>query len=152
MKEKSIAENTVAAQALRLLTNLTGQADYATRAHDTLSAFASVSQDFGEHASAYAREVLRHLFPPVEVSIVGPADAPATHRLVAAAFAIPYPCVEPIVQDTSDPEMLASRGFTLGEKPQAYICLQGTCLPPIDDPDRLPQAVASLLAMRPETG
>lgn len=152
MKEKSIADNTVAAQALRLLANLTGQADYATRAYDTLSAFAGVVQDYAEHAAAYAREVLRHLFPPIEVSIVGAGDAAETHALVSAAFSIPYPCVDTILVEAEEAEALASRGFAKGEKAQAYVCMQGACLPPMDDPSRLAEAVAQFLAMRGEQG
>ncbi|MFN3974787.1 MAG: thioredoxin domain-containing protein [Dehalococcoidia bacterium] len=150
-KEKAINDNTVAAQALRLLANLTGQADYATRAYDTLSAFAGSVQDYGEHAAPYAREVLRQLFPPVEVSIVGPGDALETRALLEAAFSIPYPCIDPILVDGGDAEALASRGFTKGEKPQAYVCLQGACLPPIDDPARLAEAIGQFLAIRGET-
>ncbi|MCS7207887.1 MAG: DUF255 domain-containing protein [Dehalococcoidia bacterium] len=148
LKEKSLTDNTVAAEALRLLSTITGQSTHASRAHDTLTAFVQVAQDYGEHAAAYARAVLRHLFPPLEVNIVGPSQASETHALLDAAFALPYPCVEPLLLDTSDPHALASRGFVLGTKPQAYVCLQGACLPPIDDPAHLTQAVEQFLTLR----
>jgi|FaiFalFF_MnMetaG_3_1042247.scaffolds.fasta_scaffold00293_22 uncharacterized protein YyaL (SSP411 family) len=148
VKEKPLADNAVAAGALRLLASLTGGPDYARRAHEALTAFASVFQDYGAHAAPYARETLRHLFPPIEVNVVGPAGAPETHALLRAAFSLPYPCVEPLWIDGGKPEGVAARGFSPGERPQAYVCFQGLCLPPVDDPHRLVEAVAPLLGAR----
>ena len=134
IREKALADNTVAAEALIRLHQATRNDDYRQIAEATLSAFAENYRENGEFSAEYglAVHLLKHNM--VEVTIEGnPADK-GCQELLAAATRLPQPNLEIKTVISAEDDLVA----------RAHVCLDTVCLPPVDSPEALEVAVAGL--------
>ena len=141
--------NSIAAGALLRLARLTGNADYAKRATDTLAAVAAQAARIPRGFPALLVSVSAHLDAPTEVVIAGaPGDA-ETQALVAAARKPFIPNRLVVVADpTADGAAISgvlsvtqAKGLVDG-KPAAYVCDARGCLRPTTSPDELADLLA----------
>jgi len=134
IKEKVLADNTVAAQALIRLHQTTRNADYRQIAEATLSAFVETFREQGEFAADYGLTV--HLLNNdlVEVTVEGKPEDAGCQALLAAAVRLPQPNLDIKTIVAVDGDSVA----------RAHVCLDTVCLPPVDAPAELSEAVAGL--------
>ena len=134
IREKVLADNTVAAQALIRLHQTTGNADYRQIAEATLSAFVETFREQGEFAADYGLAV--HLLnnDHVEVTVEGKPEDAGCQALLAAAVRLPQPNLDIKTIVAADGDSVA----------RAHVCLDTVCLPPVDSPAELAEAVAGL--------
>jgi hypothetical protein len=134
IREKVLADNTVAAQALIRLHQTTGNADYRQIAEATLSAFVETFREQGEFAADYGLAV--HLLnnDHVEVTVEGKPEDAGCQALLAAAVRLPQPNLDIKTIVAVDGDSVA----------RAHVCLDTVCLPPVDSPAELSEAVAGL--------
>jgi len=134
IKEKVLADNTVAAQALIRLHQTTRNADYRQIAEATLSAFVETFREQGEFAADYGLTV--HLLNNdlVEVTVEGKPEDAGCQALLAAAVRLPQPNLDIKTIMAVDGDSVA----------RAHVCLDTVCLPPVDSPAELSEAVAGL--------
>ena len=134
IKEKVLADNTVAAQALIRLHQTTRNADYRQIAEATLSAFVETFREQGEFAADYGLTV--HLLNNdlVEVTVEGKPENAGCQALLAAAVRLPQPNLDIKTIVAVDGDSVA----------RAHVCLDTVCLPPLDSPAELSEAVAGL--------
>ena len=134
IKEKVLADNTVAAQALIRLHQPTRNADYRQIAEATLSAFVETFREQGEFAADYGLTV--HLLNNdlVEVTVEGKPESAGCQALLAAAVRLPQPNLDIKTIVAVDGDSVA----------RAHVCLDTVCLPPLDSPAELSEAVAGL--------
>ncbi|MEE3167344.1 MAG: DUF255 domain-containing protein [Chloroflexota bacterium] len=134
IREKVLADNTVAAQALIRLHQTTRNADYRQIAKATLSAFVETFREQGEFAADYGLAV--HLLNNdlVEVTVEGKPEDAGCQALLAAAVRLPQPNLDIKTIVAADGDSIA----------RAHVCLDTVCLPPVDSPAELAEAVAGL--------
>ena len=134
IREKVLADNTVAAQALIRLHQTTRNADYRQIAEATLSAFVETFREQGEFAADYGLAV--HLLNNdlVEVTVEGKPEDAGCQALLAAAVRLPQPNLDIKTIVAADGDSVA----------RAHVCLDTVCLPPVDSPAELAEAVAGL--------
>jgi hypothetical protein len=136
LREKPLRENLAAAVGLLKLHQATRNGDYRQLAEATLSAFVDTYREHGEFAAAYGLAVDLWLNPPVEVTIEGRPGDTSTEAMLRAAARLSYPHL--------DLRLALDAGL---EPPaRAYVCLEAVCLPPVDDPKALEDAVKSTLS------
>ena len=80
-------------------------------------------------------------FPALEITIVGDPHGKDTAALADAAGSLDYGAVRVKVVDPVDAETLAELGYTAGESAMAYVCIGAVCLPPVDAPSGLENAL-----------
>jgi len=134
IKEKILADNAVAAQALIRLHQSTRNADYLQIAEATLSAFVETFREQGEFAADYALAVHMLKNNLVEVTVEGRLDDPGCQEMLAAAARLPQPNLDIKTVAASDGDTVA----------RAHVCLDTICLPPVNSPAELADAVAGL--------
>ncbi|KAA1277020.1 MAG: thioredoxin domain-containing protein [SAR202 cluster bacterium] len=134
VREKALADNTVAAEALIRLYQTTRNDDYRQIAEATLSAFVEGYRENGEFAAEYGLTVHLLKNPMVEVTIEGNPEDIKCQELVAAAARLPQPNVDikTVIAAEDDPIALA------------HVCLDTVCLPPVVSPEALADAVSEL--------
>ncbi len=134
VREKSLADNVTAAQALLRLYQTTRNEDYRQVAEASLSAFVETFREQGEFAAEYGLAV--HLLKNnmVEVTIEGRPEDPGCQELMAAATRLPQPNLDIKTVMAADGDITA----------RVHVCLDTVCLPPVDSPQELAEAVASL--------
>ncbi|MEE8465259.1 MAG: AGE family epimerase/isomerase, partial [Dehalococcoidia bacterium] len=134
VREKTLTDNMTAAQALLRLYQTTRNEDYRQIAEATLTAFVETFREQGEFAADYglAVHILKNTM--VEVTIEGHPGDPGCQELVAAAARLPQPNLE-------IKTVAAAAGDTVA---RAHVCLDTVCLPPVDSPRELAEAVAGL--------
>ena len=131
------AGNSVATTLLLRLSALTNREVYATRARETLEAFAGVVEHFGLYAASYGLALRRAVEPPTQICIAG-SDGQA-RELEAAAIAGFAVNKSVIRVGHGLPPALAE---TLPNLPSvegsyAVICKGNTCLPPVQSVEAL---------------
>ena len=134
IREKILADNTVAAQALIRLHRWTRNSDYIQLAEATLSAFAETFLEQGEFAADYGLAVNLLKNDPVEITVEGRPEDPGYYDMVAAVARLPQPNLDIKTVPISDTSNVV----------RAHICLDTICLPPVDSPMELASAVAGL--------
>ena len=134
IREKVLADNTVAAQALVRLHRITRNEDYRQIAEATLSAFVETFREQGEFAGDYGLAVHLLKNDMVEVTIEGRPEDAGCQELMAAAARLPQPNLD-------IKTVMAADGDTVA---RAHVCLDTVCLPPVDSPSELAEAVAGL--------
>lgn len=134
VREKNLADNTAAAQALTRLYQTTRNEDYRQIAEATLNAFVETFREQGEFAADYGLAVHLLKNTMVEVTIEGRPEDPGCQELLAAAVRLPQPNLE-------IKTVMAADGDTVA---RAHVCLDTVCLPPVDSPQELAEAVAGL--------
>ncbi len=145
--------NSVAAMVLDRLYTYTGKTLYRERAEQTLEAFAGIAPQYGLFAATYGLAAMLHARHPLQVVITGRAGDPQAARLEHAAQSI-HRFGKAVLRVT--PERVASDGLapalkqTLphlrAETPQALVCVETTCQPPVSDPERLKALLTEIAA------
>ncbi|MDA0264293.1 MAG: DUF255 domain-containing protein [Chloroflexi bacterium] len=136
VREKNVGDNMTAAQALLRLYQSTRNEDYRQLAEATLSAFSETFRELGEFSAEYGQAVHILKNAMVEVTVEGRPEDPGCQELIAAAFRLSQPNLD-------IKTVLAADGDTVA---RAHVCLDTVCLPPVDSPQDLAQAVNSLTA------
>jgi uncharacterized protein YyaL (SSP411 family) len=137
----SIVDNGLFAEVLLRLAALTEERRYRDRAAAALRAFAHSSRSAGSFAAPYVRALRRYLSPELTVRVVG---APAaTDAFRESALRLPSPFVS--VRTLTEKEA-ATAG--LPAERAAYVCLLGTCGPPVTQAADLRDAYDALASTR----
>ncbi len=136
--------NSAAAMVLDRLCAFTGDPLYRAWAEKTLEAFARLIPRYGIHVGTYALAALLHARHPLQVVITGASDDPSAAALDKAAHEV-YRFGKTVLRVT--PERLASAALPAALRdtlphldasvPQALVCIETTCHPPVADPDQL---------------
>ena len=145
--------NSVAAIVLDRLYAYTGNALYRERAEQTLEAFAAIAPQFGLFAASYGLAALLHARHPLQVVITGQADHPQAAALEQAAQGV-YRFGKAVLRVT--PERSAANGLApalqqtiphlRADAPQALVCVETTCQPPVTEPDKLTTLLLGIAA------
>ncbi|MFT4538151.1 MAG: hypothetical protein ACI835_000584 [Planctomycetota bacterium] len=141
VRNNSILENSVLAEALLRLSTLTREPEFGVRAREALTAFLTDFKRYGHFTAGYGRAVDLLVHEPIQVIIVGPRDADLTRTLRRAALA-PY-VASRIVQTldpTLDGALLESSGLPVATGPiaRAYVQQGRESYAETSRPERLP--------------
>ncbi len=136
--------NAVAAIVLDRLYAFTGEKLYRDWAEKTLEAFVGLVPQYGLFAATYGLAALLHARGVLQVVILGAADDPRAAALEKAAHEI-YRFGKSVLRVTPEQIASASLAPALRETlphldatvPQALVCVETTCHPPVADPAKL---------------
>jgi uncharacterized protein len=136
--------NAVAAIVLDRLYSFTGERLYCDWAEKTLEAFVGLVPQYGLFAATYGLAALLHARGVLQVVIVGAADDPRAAALEKTAHEI-YRFGKSVLRVTPEQIGSASLAPALRETlphldaavPQALVCVETICHPPITDPAKL---------------
>jgi len=144
------ASNPVAVMVLDRLYEYTGERLYREAAEAALEAFAGIAPQYGLFAATYGLATLLHARHPLQIVITGAEDnetavqleqsARRYYRFGKAVLRLtPGASVETLPRGLRDtlPHLRA-------DEPQAFVCCGGTCLPPVNDPGKLLEALAGI--------
>ncbi len=141
--------NSVAAIVLDRLHALTGERLYREWAEKTLEAFVGLIPQYGLFAATYALAALLHARHPLQVVITGAAADPQAADLERAAHEV-YRFGEVVLRVT--PERLSAGALPAALRetlphldatvPQAFVCVETTCFPPVSDRAQLTPLLA----------
>jgi len=147
------AGNSVAAIVLDRLYGFTGNKLYREWAQKTLEAFVGLIPQYGIFAGTYSLAALLHARHPLQVVVTGAEGDAKAAELENAANGV-YRFGKAVLRIT--PERLAAGALpaALAETlphldaavPQAFVCVETTCYPPLTDPEKL----RALLAEAPK--
>jgi uncharacterized protein YyaL (SSP411 family) len=136
--------NSVAAIVLDRLHGFTGERLYREWAEKTLEAFVGLIPQYGLFAATYGLAALLHSRHPIQVVITGRSDDGPAATLEKAAHSV-YRYGKAVLRIT--PETLDGAGLPAAlretipqidaAKPQAYVCVETTCFPPVSDAEKL---------------
>ncbi|MGH9860825.1 MAG: thioredoxin domain-containing protein, partial [Candidatus Acidiferrales bacterium] len=142
--------NAAAAIALDRLYGFTGKSLYRERAEQTLEAFASAVPQYGLFAASYGLAAALHARHAIQVVITGATEDPLAAQLEQAAhgvyrFGKAVLRVTPAVPaDALAPALKQTIPHLHADVPQALVCVETTCRPPITDPTQLAATLAGL--------
>ena len=139
IREKPLPDNAVAALALIKLYQTTRNEDYRQVSETALSAFVESYREYGEFAAAFGLAVDRVTNSPVEVTVEGRPEDPATRAMLDAASRLTAPHLEIKPVLAADPNLPCL----------AHVCLDTLCLPPVSDPEQLAGTVSDMSAGSP---
>ncbi len=127
---KPLRVNAEAALALRALAVLTGEDCYREWGETALRALAPRARGAKLWGASYALAVALYGREPVEITVFGPTAADETRALrwAACALYLPGKVVRPVGEGA----------------PAVALCAGSVCLPPLEDPRALAEAVAQL--------
>ncbi|HTU34456.1 MAG TPA: thioredoxin domain-containing protein [Candidatus Acidoferrum sp.] len=136
--------NAVAAIVLERLHALTGERAHREWAEKTLEAFAGRASQYGIFAATYGMAVLLHTRGVLHVVVLGAANDPTSTALESAAYEV-HRFGKSVLRVTPETVAAASLPRALREtlpnldatKPQALVCVETTCYPPVTDPTEL---------------
>jgi uncharacterized protein len=145
--------NSVAAVVLDRLHALTGERLYREWAEKTLEAFAGLVPQYGLFAATYGLAALLHSRHPIQAVIAGTAGDARAAALEEAAHGL-YRYGKAVLRVT--PELLAAAKLPAALRetlpsldataPQAFVCVETTCFPPVRDASQLKSLLAGLAA------
>jgi uncharacterized protein len=143
--------NAVAAIVLDRLYAFTGERLYHDWAEKTLEAFAGRVAQYGIFAATYGLAVLLHNRGVLEVVVLGAANDPKSAELESAANEV-YRFAKSVLRITPEKIAAASLAPALRDtlphldaaKPQALVCVETTCYPPIIGPSKLKSFLAKV--------
>ncbi len=148
------AGNPCAAIALLRLHAYTNEAAYRDKAEDTLEVFAGAAEQFGIYAGTYGIAATWLARPHTQIVVVGEDEnAEALLNAASAQFVVNRSVVHltgseavaqnlpPVLAETipNVPALKEKRSF-------AVVCTNFTCLPPIEDPEKLSALLREALA------
>jgi uncharacterized protein len=143
--------NSVAVIVLDRLYAFTGEKLYRDWAEKTLEAFVGLIPQYGLFAATYGLAALLHSRHPIQVVVLGATEDPNAAALEKAANEV-YRFGKAVLRVT--PERLASASLApaLSEtlphldasKPQALVCIETTCHPPVTSPEKLKALLAEI--------
>ncbi len=125
-RDKSIVENSLAAEGLMRLYYLAGGEDYRQAAEGALRTFSSDYLKYGPYAATYARAVTWLTEDPLQLRIVGQEEATQPWRKSGLASYNPRRLVESL-DPNRDVARLQDLGLPGSGGPVAYICHRGAC-------------------------
>jgi uncharacterized protein YyaL (SSP411 family) len=139
------AGNPAAAAALLRLEALSGGADFAEKAEDTLEHFGGVVEHFGLYAGTYGLALERLLLPAVQVIVIGNDEqAQQLTAMAIARYAVNKSVITLRREQVTRANLPAVLAETLPELPQlqseasfAVVCRGNTCQPPTSDGEEL---------------
>jgi len=130
---------------------LTGERLYREWAEKTLEAFIGLVSQYGLFAATYALAALLHARHPLQVVVTGAAGDPKAAELEKAAHGI-YRFGKIVLRLT--PERLASGALSAALRetlphldaavPQAFVCVETACYPPVTDRNKLTSLLAEV--------
>jgi len=145
--------NGVAAMVLDRLHAYTGKTVYRDWAERTLEAFAGIAPQYGLFGATYGLAAMLHARHPLQVVITGRTGDPDAARLEQAAESI-YRFGKAVLRVT--PERIAADGLApalqqtipqlRADAPQALVCVETTCQPPVSDPEKLKALLTGIAA------
>jgi uncharacterized protein YyaL (SSP411 family) len=145
--------NSAAAIVLDRLFSYTGNALYRGWAEKTLEAFAGLAPQYGLFAATFALAALLHARHPLQVVITG-AEGDATATTLEQAATGVYRFGKAVLRVT--PGLLSSDGLAPALKetlphlqadaPQALVCVETTCQPPVAEADKLTALLTEVAA------
>ena len=162
-REQPVLDNAAWAEALVVLSHLTGEAEYLDRAAAALEIFQAVvpgKSYLGSHASRRMEEDEEALFlpagaawgraqdllthGPVRLLLLGDSSATAYRRLHRAALRTyaPHRVIIPLDSER-DAGQIRGLGFPLHEDAALYVCMGDRCLAPVTTPLGLRQMARS---------
>ena len=145
--------NSVAAIVLDRLYAFTGERLYREWAAKTLEAFLGLVPQYGLFAATFGLAALLHVRHPLQVVVLGAAGDPQASALEKAANEI-YRFGIAVLRVTPETLAAASLAPTLREtlphldaaKPQALLCVETTCHPPVADSEKLKALLTGVAA------
>ena len=145
--------NSVAVIALDRLYGLTGEKLYRNWAEKTLEAFVGLVPQYGLFAATYGLAALLHARHSLQVVVLGAAGDPKAAALEQTANAV-YRFGKTVLRVTPETLAGASLAPALREtlphldaaKPQALVCVETRCFPPVADPDKLKGMLVEIAA------
>jgi uncharacterized protein YyaL (SSP411 family) len=145
--------NSVAAIVLDRLYAFTGERLYREWAAKTLEAFLGLVPQYGLFAATFGLAALLHVRHPLQVVVLGAAGDPQASALEKAANEI-YRFGKAVLRVTPETLAAASLAPTLREtlphldaaKPQALVCVETTCHPPVADSENLKALLTGVAA------
>ena len=141
-RTKNIEENAEAAELFRRLDLATGNDRYATLRQSAMRAFAVDSRNYGYFAAGYARTYIRGTRPALEAHIVGQRGAAGTRSLLWGSLRLTEPSKAlTVIDPAEDADLLDDLGYPSSPAPAAYLCHNGSCSAPIQQPADLAAAV-----------
>ena len=149
--------NSVAVIVLDRLYAFTGEKLYRDWAEKTLEAFVGLVPQYGLFAATYGLAALLHSRHPIQAVVLGAADDVKAAELENAANEI-YRFGKAVLRVTPDRLASASLAPALNEtlqhlpaeggldaaKPQALVCIETTCHPPVTSPEKLKVLLAEV--------
>jgi uncharacterized protein YyaL (SSP411 family) len=145
--------NSVAVIALDRLYGLTGEKLYRDWAEKTLEAFVGLVPQYGLFAATYGLAALLHARHSLQVVVLGAAGDLKAAALEKTANAV-YRFGKTVLRITPDSLAAASLAPALREtlphldakKPQALVCVETRCFPPVSDPEKLKGMLTEIAA------
>jgi uncharacterized protein len=145
--------NSIAVIVLDRLYAFTGEKLYREWAEKTLEAFVGLVPQYGLFAATYGLAALLHARHPLQVVVLGAAGDPGAAELEKAANEI-YRFGKAVLRVTPATLAAASLAPALREtlphldaaKPQALVCVETTCHPPVSDPAKLAALLGKVTA------
>lgn len=134
--------NPAAAIFFQRLHSITGDVSYRNIAARALHAIAGEAQNCGVFAGTYFLALQQHLEGIFEIFVIGETDHPAANALAEIAWQTyrPRKQVRRLSADSSvpDPVVMAMIDFIRSKRrPMAFVCVQGGCAAPVEDPSDL---------------
>ncbi len=140
LRDRPIVENGLFADVLLRLAALTGDGGYRDRAEAVLRLYGSTSHGVGPFAATYARALRRYLSPELSVRIVGSPATTDAFREAAMRLPAPNATIRTLApREAAGLKMPA-------DHPAAYVCVTGTCGPPVHDPAEMRAAYDAVSA------
>ena len=145
--------NSVAVIVLDRMYGLTGEKLYRDWAEKTLEAFVGLVPQYGLFAAIYGLAALLHARHTLQVVVLGAANDPQAAVLEKAANEI-YRFGKSVLRVTPETLAGASLAPALREtlphldaaKPQALVCVETTCFPPVAEPEKLKALLSEVAA------
>ena len=145
--------NSVAVIALDRLYGLTGEKLYRDWAEKTLEAFVGLVPQYGLFAATYGLAALLHARHSLQVVVLGAASDPQAAALEKTANDV-YRFGKTVLRVTPETLAAASLAPALREtlphldakKPQALVCVETRCFPPVADPEKLKGMLTEIAA------
>jgi hypothetical protein len=145
--------NSVAVIVLDRLYAFTGEKLYREWAEKTLEAFVGLVPQYGLFAATYGLAALLHTRHPLQVVVLGKAGDLKAAALEKSANEI-YRFGKAVLRVTPERLAAASLAPALREtlphldavKPQALVCVETTCHPPVSDPAKLEALLGAVAA------
>ena len=145
--------NSVAVIALDRLYGLTGEKLYRDWAEKTLEAFVGLVPQYGLFAATYGLAALLHARHPLQVVVLGAAGDLKAAALEKTANDV-YRFGKSVLRATPESLAAASLAPALREtlphldakKPQALVCVETRCFPPVSDPEKLKGMLTEIAA------
>jgi uncharacterized protein len=151
--------NSIAAIVLDRLFAFTGDRTYRDWVQKTLEAFMGLVPQYGLFAANYGLAALLHARHPLQVVVTGIAGDPKAADLEKAAKetyrfgkAVLRVTPETLASDALAPALHETLPHLNAATAQALVCIETTCHPPINDPEKLTALLVEVAADKAGTG